>query len=670
MTRVTMSFPLLLFLFLCALAAQGAALALYLGAENAPAFWDYAMYANMAIDLWQRGGWDAFAQSFAQKYNMLYALPSLGSFSFFAPSRDVFIVTNGVVYGAAYQGAAALLLRRLYGFDWPRAVFAAFAACMAVPFLWYPLVQGYPDMGAAAAMVLALALSLGGPRTFKRALAIGACVGLAVLFRRHYAYAGLALLAASAVIDTPRWRTKGFWLDHAARGLTVLAVLAALEPSYLAEMVRADYAALYSSYGRSAPYILFFAAAHAGAVLLAVAATGWTVAWCAALAPRPALRLAFLAPVLWLALWALGPAQAGQHYLIALLPVLFIVPIGAFCARGGTAASRPARVALAALLAINAVFCLALAPRSPLPSDPPSVGFFGQPRAPWTRGDLAALKALARHVAETTTDKDTVVVSGSSFVFNQDLVRTLYTDVLKDPVPAYRFLPAPESDGDQDPPHDVFAAATVFVVADPPQFHLDPARQKSVAALAGMFPPTGDGATLFAKDAATFVLDRGVRVSIWRRESAWSPFALRGALARMSALSPPARPWVVSRAPARFGWAGPHAVEALLAPHKPTLAIVLNAPLAQGAYRFAARAAGPAPCAGLALWAFLSNGKGRVLQKQKMEVFVLPALFPFSFSVPEGGAFLSFEASAPLSASCFLALHDFSLTPLEQQTVR
>ncbi len=641
------------------LLAQAVFVFLYLIHETAVPFWDYAMYANMAIGLWTQGGWADFAQSFSQKYNLLFTLPSLLSFSLFGASRLVFVLTNFLIYGAAYQLAAGFLLQRLYGLSWRTALWLAVGVCSLTPFLWYPLLQGYPDHGAAALLLVALALACGKGGGGKQALLIGLLIGLAVVFRRHYAYAGLAVLAAGGLVDMPQWKTKKFWQVHALRGLAALAALTVIEPAYLQEMLVADYTRLYQSYGRPAPYFFLFVAAHAGVILLAAAGAGWVWAWKKRLLEKRGALVALLAVFLWLLLWGFGPSQAGQHYLIALLPVVFIVGLAGFFV-----AMKNRRfvfgLSLGAMI-VNAAFCFWLAPRFILPSEPPSFAVFGTPRLPWVRHDLPELAALAQYVATTTKDSDTIVVSGSSFLFNQDLVRALYTDVLRTPAPAYRFIPAPESDGDQEPPLDVYAAANVYVVASPAQFHLDPARQKNVAALASLFPPPPALASFFTRDEKSFSLDGGVSVAIWRR-APWTPAALHEGLKKSRTIAPSPHLWVLEKAGAAFAplpaSAPFSAFQLVLTPQKPLARLFLDEPLAAGAYRLGLTLEKGVACGPLSLHAALRNPSGSLQKEQTVTPPTSPALFFFPFTVDRDGGFLSLEIKSPTASACFLTLQN------------
>ncbi|HAX90977.1 MAG TPA: hypothetical protein DCY07_02050 [Rhodospirillaceae bacterium] len=637
---------------------------LYLGHERAIDFWDYAMYPNMALEQWANGDWRSLWQSFDHKYNLLFTIPSLLTFSLFEPSRLVYILTNFVVYGVAYQLGAGFLLRQLFGFSWTKALLLAFAACSLVPFLWYPLLQGYPDMGGAAMLVFALALASGPTRRVKHALGIGALVGLSIVFRRHYAYAGMAVLLAGVLIDLPTWKTRGFWVHHALRGAAALATLVVIEPVHFHEMITTSYIDLYQSYERPALYFIHLTLAHAGLVLIAAAGAGLFFAWKGAATNRAGLAFVLLTAFLWLLIWVLGPVQVGQHYLVKLLPPVFIVGVVGLVVSLKNRSRFLLPLVIGGLIA-NAAYCFWLAPRFEYPSEPPSLSLFGTPRPPWVRTDIEDLAALAQYVASTTTNKDRIAVSGSSFVFNQDLVRAVYTDVLRDVAPAYRFIPAPESDGDQDPPLHVYAAANVYLVSTPAQFHLDPKRQKNVAALAAQFPPPASLEKLFTKDERVFEIQDGVKISVWRRKP-WTPAALHEGLSNIRRLTPFDQVWVFTQGgtqsafdPLPKGNAEKgSSVRVLLSSLEPSATLFLDQPLPVGHYRLGLTAQKQDNCPSLRIKGLLQTRGGETLAEQAATLDLTTSLYYFPFVVSGlGGAFLSLHIESAGLSGCLLALH-------------
>lgn len=635
-------------------------LAVYLEQERTIHFWDYAMYANMALGLFDapRGtaALSMFYGSFAQKYNLLFALPSMVSFALAEPTRSIFILTNYLCYFIAFQAGIAFVLRQLYKLTWEHALFASGLLCVLVPFAWHPLLQGYPDHGAAACLTFAIGLALSRKPRFRTYMMMGALLGFSILFRRHYAYPVLAVLAAQGLCEIVFAFQKGIlrepaWYKEKAVqfgliGLSLLAVLVACEPLYLQEILMTDYAALYKSYERPPCYFVLFAFSRVGAGLLALSLIGYGLQ--AYVNGKNKKRLLFigLVMVLWLTLWALGPGQAGDHYLISIMPLFCAVGLYGFV-RALWHESRNLKIFLGIcilFLMTNSAYAFWLSP-FPLPSETPRFGLWSHPRPPWVRGDLPELERLARYIQNTTTDEDRVVIVGSSFLFNQDLVRAVYTDVIKDVRPVYRYLFAPESDGEQDPPMDAYAAGTVFIVATPTQYHLPPDGQKVVTALATRFPPASDAEVLFRKDAPDFVLDQGITVEVWRRTAPWKPGQLYQKLSDIRRMKNMERRWISLNL---AGFVVHDQSGTTIIDHTAgnrTTRLFYDIPLSEGQFRFMTRPHFSEGCETVHLIGTTADESGKVLSSEKIPVVQ-----------SEGDVYIPFKISAKSIGQTFFTL--------------
>ena len=72
---------------------------------------------------------------------------------------------------------------------------------LLTPMVWVATLRGYPDMGAAAIMALAVWVYLGDPRLTRarQSVVIGLLLAGAMLFRRHFAYNAVALVLSVAL---------------------------------------------------------------------------------------------------------------------------------------------------------------------------------------------------------------------------------------------------------------------------------------------------------------------------------------------------------------------------------------------------------------------------------------------------------------------------------------
>ncbi len=670
---------------LCALIilAQFMFLALYLGQEEAIHFWDYAMYANMARNLFaapdSTTALAVFYESFSQNYNLLFAVPSLLSFAIFNPSRDVFILTNFLTYFVAFQCGLAFVLKQLFKQPWSVTLCASTALCALVPFMWYPLFQGYPDHAAAASLTFAVGFTLSEKPRLRDRIATGFFLGLAILFRRHYAYPAIAVIISlalyEAAIATPRRWLDKTWIKNKLGhfillGVVLIAVLAICEPAYLKEMLFTDYRALYKSYERPPCYFVLFAFSRVGLGLLVLGLAGYGLQ--IYLRPKNKRRLLYIAGMafFWILLWAMGPGQAGDHYLISLLPLFCIVGLfglGDSLLRQGQK-SRALFIVIVLFLVANMIQAFWTGAFS-VPSQTPSFGLLSEARPPWVRGDRDELKRLATYIGETTGDEDRVVVVGSSFIFNQDLMRALYTDVLQDIRPALRFIPAPESDGDQDPPLDAYASGTVFLVATPTQYHLPAEGQRVVTALASRFQPSLYDTNDFKKDDVLFTLDNGVTVEVWRHVNAWLPGRLFQNLLEMRHIKDMPRHWLFEK----MGGLGQFAKntdtqsDIALMKHghgRLTSSLFYDLPLEEGSYRVIPTVRSADTCNKVVLKGYVREQEGRIVAQQVVPVVQNGGPVHLPFDVPARAnqkTFFTLSVITEATNSCTVAIEQLDI---------
>lgn len=540
--------------FACAalILSQALFVAAYVRHEHTVYFWDHAMYFGLA-----RGGFAAFAHgwgegfayfysSLANDYNLIFALPSFAAFALFGVSRLVFILTNFLVFFVAYEMAVAFVLWRGLRLSPARAVFISIIICSLIPPLWVPLLEGYPDAGAAASIVFAFGLALTETFAFqiaRRALIFGAFLALAILLRRHYVYPALALLIASGLIGLfcilrekkapQRWRQLAHLIGfYALTGVVMAALLAAVAPEFLQRALTIDYTGFYASYKKPALAFLRFAMAGFGFLLAGTAAFGLLLLAREGGRGKKLVLFAGLFTALDLILWCAGPDEMGHHYILHVLPLLTALGLAGWVFGKWPKAGAPKYLlagSLALALLANSAFALWFGPGGLMPNDNGAPSFASSPRPPAIRPDYDELLRLAKYLGLTTLPHDRILAIGSSFIFNQDILSNIYTDILDADEMPFRFLQAPEVDRIQAPPLNVFAEADVYVVPGAPQYHLGPQGQHVVTAAADQFPPPASRTDLFSPDDQIFHLMNGVDVKVWRRKN-WTPEKLHAAL--------------------------------------------------------------------------------------------------------------------------------------------
>lgn len=537
MVRLMMRKNLALYLLFPLFLLPALAIWFYLGAERNYPFWDFAMYYGWARLMWEQPDFGAtlnvFLDSLSQNYNLFFALPSQVSFSLFDASRPTFILTNYVVYGSAYFISASYLLRTIYGFSWNKALLLGFSLPLLLPFLWTPLLEGYPDLGAAALYLGAVGVSFSKNLNWKKMGLIGVLLGLSIVFRRHYAYAALALIFTLGLLSFfPFYKAtlaqkRTLIIQYVALGLGLVGTVFLLEPFYVLSVIKTDFISLYKSYERPFSYFLHYIAAQTGLLLIFICVVGlWATKSVDSVIQKNVYKCGALL-LTWVILWGVGPGQVGHHYTMAVLPIFFIVCLASFFYMPFKKELRSAFVGVLFIgLITNTLYSFWLAPSFVYPSDAPSMSLFSTPRIPWVRQDMAELAQLTNHLEETTTPLDKIVVVGSSFIINQNLVHIASSQKRANLPLNQRFLFAPETDSQPQGLTQAYVGGTVFLVASPTQYHLDPKAQKVVTRLASLFPPPKEVAPLFEKDPQTFSFDNGVTLGIWRRVKDWDKKSL------------------------------------------------------------------------------------------------------------------------------------------------
>ena len=642
------------------------------------------MYYEMAQSLSQTfqnnwgAGFSELQSSLEQNYNEIFALPSVLTFALFNDSRLTFILTNFFCFFVTYEIAAAFVLRQLFALNWATALVASFVTASLIPPLWLPLLEGYPDNGGAAFLTVAIALALGTSRNWRNAIVIGLLLSTSILLRRHFAYPVLALLGTMGLFDLRTlWRfpkkeralfLKKMFVFFAVCAVTLAGSLYLIAPDFTERMINVDYTDLYQPYKKPALTFITFVISGLGAFLIMAAIVGgWFISHND---KKSAQKLAFtgVLGLLWLILWCAGSSMAGHHYILHIIPLL--VATGLVGLWLGLKKQPPRFKAIAPmvflLLFANSAYALWFSGSGVQPNSNGMTGLLSAPRPPVVRDDYDVLIRLAEHLATTTNNEDRIFVVSSSFVLNQDLLRRVFTHALHQYEPVARFIWGPEIDGEQKPPLDTFASATVYVVPTPAQYHLDPAGQTVVTASAQQFPPPPTHAAMFTTDAESFTLTNGVVVHIWRRKT-WTPALLRAALTSIRNIAAGSQQdWVMTEAPRgqiiRTDEEGFTGVMGVLDDARPGFEMFFDLPLAGGSYRLGMDVV--SHCQNPQFTLTTSNAAGKVLWKKEFAPVVIPGSVFQNFTTPKDvESFVRLEAEAvPASRSaCNLVLQNMRI---------
>ena len=437
---------------------------------------------------------------------------------------------------ATYFLTYALLLVHLVRTRFPeeRALSGALA-CVAIaltPHTFMHILQGYPDIGGATCMlaaIVALEAWLGSGR-IRWAIVAGVATAVAVIFRRHYVYAALALYAAllieALIVGIGRWTSRArpittlrparFVRGVLAAGLTSALVVAVVWPELVAQVLNAGP-------HRFAPWELTLLDTGSdvldtvGLLPLACACVGW--AWLVR-QPGPqsaGLRLVLGATPCWVAVWVLHSRQEPYHY-PHWMP--HFVALGlTFSALASVRLVR-LRGRLIALSVVATVGLGAGVYRPAWLSNPGRLPLWPSPYDQLTHPDYDQVLALVRYLRQSAARRDLIVVGASSVLLNDDLLRSADGILAHGPEERLNISLTPQVDTEPAPVEFLLRAEYV-VVATPFQYHLRPEVQNVVRAIIEPFTAGWPLAADFELLPSAFTLSQGVQVHVLhrRRES-------------------------------------------------------------------------------------------------------------------------------------------------------
>ena len=532
---------------------------LYISSEQTFYWWDYTTYQRLLdetesafrasplralISTWRSAGSDY------GKYPTLLLLPLRFAFG---DSRLVYILSVALVYFVPFALALGAIATQLIPTAQPNHVrWTAGLVTLATPIAWAPTLRGYVDIGAALLMALAVYVYLQDVKLKSRrqSVAIGVLLGCAPLFRRHYAYAVIAFLAAlglQALIDAgSQWRQSPRQARQALidRGLhiglvvvVILTTIVLLGRHFILRILHNDFSSLYTSYDVSLSQGWQYFGISFGWVACLIAALGYAIGLKTRILSSSAVRFIVSFYGMLFLLWVVKVKIIGVHYTTHFTP-LIILGLVSFGWTIWLTLKKNRRLALGIFvtyLAINLVIGLApvsgldrtfLRPTrfgmSVLPDNAgtPLSELFAANNAPLRRTDYNEVVRLNRYLVSLTPNQEPIYIGGSSALFNGSIITS--TDQTLHHKQVLNLLPVEDVDSRDRYPIDQLLQAEYVVVAEPFQYNLRPAEQDVVKVINEIFATHWQIAQDFKRLPEVFRLTNGITVNIYKRQRSTS----------------------------------------------------------------------------------------------------------------------------------------------------
>jgi hypothetical protein len=522
---------------------------LYVSSESTFYSSDYAGYQNISQGIVARyrtslaAAAGAIVRSTAAEYNAIFTIPLVPFLLIFGESRLVYEIALAVVYLLPFilvLGAIAVQLIPMQ----PRVVlWSTVAVVLLMPPTWVPTLRGYPDTGAAFLLSLAIWVYLRDTTLNHRGqiLLIGLLTALAMLFRRHFAYAGIAFFVAMALqtfamlarrfARQPRDTFQDLLTRSRRLALTAtvaLLVLLVIGFSFVYRGLTTNYNALYAAYMGPPVAVLQWYAATYGWAAVAAAVLGLVIGMRSGVVNREAgLFIAIFGGLSGLE-WLFMVRQTGEQYTLHFTPVValgLVALVGTvlFRLRG-----RLRVLALCGIILYMGVNVAAGLTRVELVRNPTMRPLFAMKELPLTRDDRAEIARLVSYLREEAAHGEPIYVAASSAILTTSLLTTAERTLYGWNDARLHILHAPQIDSRDSLPLEMLLQAQYVVVAHPFQHHMGVEKQRVVKVVYDLFSDNLEMARDFASLPTTFMLDEGTIVSVYKRIRSTSlPTALR-----------------------------------------------------------------------------------------------------------------------------------------------
>jgi hypothetical protein len=513
---------------------------LYVSSEQYFHFWDFAAYQMWAQESFtafsQSGsmGWQDLQASFSHSYNKLYTLPLIPGLWLFGETRLGYILSLAIAYLIPFtlaMGAIATQLIRIY----PPLVFwlTAFFS-LSIPATWLPTLQGYPDTGAALFIALALWIYLHNTQLKHpwQIPLIGLFLTLAFLWRRHFAYSGIALILTLIIQgiltyikekhhDSPK--ALNHLIQHQIKviliGLTSILTLAAIAQPYLSIATQRNYNTLYQSYvipyGKLFhQYVDFY-----GLGLLALSIVGLNLAGkskiYSSICSRQSYLILFIFYGVCALIWIGGLRYMGVQYTLHFTPLVILGLVTLiFALIQPPLKNRFIGLVIAYLILNLTLSFTPLGKSLSLTHWKTLVSLYAPPPS---RSDYPELVRLMQALHDLTPHQEALYLVGSSPVFNNSLIVSADKELYGENNSQLYILQTPTLDSQDWYPLEQFLEAKYVILAQPFQHNIAIEETNVEKVIYDIFEQNWQIAADFEQLPLEFDLENNTKLVIYKR---------------------------------------------------------------------------------------------------------------------------------------------------------
>jgi hypothetical protein len=523
--------PIVLCLVLLVVAIPG----WYISQEKFFYYWDYGGFQGVAIHqaedflktpipVLQRT-----IESTNLEYNYFYTIPLIPLIMVFGSSRLSYVLSVSLTFQLPFALTVGAIGALLIQFRRNLVFWSVVFLCLLAPIAWAPTLRGYPDVGGALFVALAVWIYCTNTRLDKwwQPFAIGGLLAGAILFRRHFTYDALAFFITIGILGVSPSNRKSnsdfrplfiYVMKILIAGIVCISVLSLIARPLLKDILTTDYNTLFSSYALPSIQIFNFFGSSFGWVTWGLVGLGFSIGFATSLLHRPVAIFILLFNGISLGLWTIFARQVGIHYTLH-ITAFVILGLACFVWVVYRIFKKLPRLIIVSVFMLFVITNLIIG-FEPVRLNSQMTMFrkalFSSTYAPLTRPDYVEVTRLVEYLRSLSPEGGTIYVVDSSERMNYDLLikaeEALYDDQ------KLKVIVTPQIDSRDFYPLELLMQAEYVILTTPLQTHLsNPDEQKVVEVVFRAFTEQWEISQDFQELPEKFILTDRAVLSIYRR---------------------------------------------------------------------------------------------------------------------------------------------------------
>jgi hypothetical protein len=511
---------------------------IYLSNEQTFYYWDYANYSSLtsakAIDF-QESPIKAFFRVWKSTGRNYSDIPTLLLVPFiltFGDSRLVFILSMTLVYLLPYALTVGAIAAKLIPY-YPRIVYwSSVLLTLLTPMIWAPTLRGYPDVGSALLIALAILVYLQDLQLKKwwQIVLGGFFISVAMLFRRHFVYDGIAFFISLVLQTLLLYGVNVRQHAHVALddllktsvriGLMVgtsLITLVLLGLPFLKTVLSTNFSLLYTSYEVPISEGIRFYGYSYGWLAWILAGLGFVAGIRTRILVNPVAIFIFMFSSVSLLQWLIRVKQLGVHYTLH-FSLFILLGLIAFCWTVWITLNKRTRILIVSASVIYIILNAFIGLTSlDLINNTQISKLFSMSYPPLKRSDYNEVTRLVKYLSSVASQKEPIYVAASSKLLN-DSILSKADWTLNQGKHRLNVLDTPEIDSRDVYPLENLLQAQYVIVVSPFQYHLKrPGEQKLVKVVVDIFNNNWKFSDDFIRLPVQFFLDNNAVVNVYKR---------------------------------------------------------------------------------------------------------------------------------------------------------